>query len=67
MKTKLTLTGWAKKVGVSRQRAQEWMLQGRIKFERPAIGVILIEENEPRPKPMTPYQKKHEEEEMYLR
>lgn len=63
----LTLSAWAKKVKVSRQRANEWLKEGRIKAFRPCPGVILIEESQERPKPMTPYQRKHEEESIYTR
>ena len=66
MKTEyLTLTAWARKIGVSRQRANEWLLAKRITAYRPCRGVVLIASETARPKPMTPWQKTHEED-LYL-
>lgn len=54
---KITLSKWAEKVGVSRNRAREWATSKppRIKAENPTFGVWLIDENEPRPKPLRPW------------
>jgi predicted site-specific integrase-resolvase len=53
---KLTLAAWARLVGVSRATAIQWANAKRIKVTRPTIGVILVDENEPRPKPMKPWE-----------
>ena len=52
---KITLSEWARKNKVSRQKAHEWMTNGRIKVDRPCGGVILIEFNEPRPEKRKPW------------
>lgn len=51
----ITLAKWAKKVGVSRQRAAQWVRDGRIPIERPCDGVVLINENTKRPLACKPY------------
>ena len=61
----LTLTAWARKVGVSRTRANEWLREGRIKAFRPCAGVILIEDSQKRPEHKTPWQTKHDKESVY--
>jgi predicted site-specific integrase-resolvase len=58
---KLTIAGYARKIGVSRQVVSEWLRYGRIKAEHPASGVWLIDANEPRPLKMRPWDKERKE------
>jgi predicted site-specific integrase-resolvase len=53
---KLTLAAWARKVEASRATALQWANAKRIKVSRPTVGVILVDEDEPRPKPMKPWE-----------
>lgn len=55
--TLITLSEWARRRGVSRQKAHEWMVDGRIAPYHPCPGVVLIDENEPRPKKMKPWER----------
>jgi predicted site-specific integrase-resolvase len=57
---KLTLAAWARSVGVSRATALQWVNAKRIKVSRPTVGVILVDEDEPRPKPMKPWETSRE-------
>jgi len=61
---KITLSEWARRNGVSRQRALFWASKGnrRIRVERPCAGVILIREDEPRPEPKLPWSNKKKAE-----
>jgi hypothetical protein len=59
---KLNLNECAKKFGVSAQVVRNWMMQSRIKFERPATGVVLFDRNVERPQPKTPWQTQHEKD-----
>lgn len=52
---KLNLSQWARKNKVSRNTAYTWATNKRINAENPAYGVWLIDENEPRPKPLRPW------------
>ncbi len=54
---KITLSAWARKIGVSRQLAYKWATEKppRIKTKNPAVGVWLIDENEPRPVKKKPW------------
>jgi predicted site-specific integrase-resolvase len=60
-----SLMGYAKIHGVSRQTVYAWIAAKRIKAKQPRPGVWMIDEEEPRPKPMTPWQRKHEEDSVY--
>lgn len=65
---RITLSEWAKQIEVSRQTALLWFNSGRLPMaERICRGVILVDKKQKRPKPMTPWQIKHEEEKLYCR
>lgn len=64
---KLNLKECSEKFGVSCQVVRQWMFEKRIKFERPATGVILFDRDVKRPIPKTPWQTKHEENLGYLK
>lgn len=53
----ITLSEWARRNKVSRQKAHEWMVDGRIASDHPCPGVVLIDENEPRPKKLKPWER----------
>lgn len=53
MKTKLlTVAAWAKKNGITRQRAYIYITAGRLKFKRVNVKEIRIDESEPMPEEM---------------
>jgi predicted site-specific integrase-resolvase len=58
---KLTLAEWCRRVGVSRQCGVNWVKEGRVRADRPAHGVILIDEAESRPERRRPWYKAREE------
>jgi predicted site-specific integrase-resolvase len=53
METKtISIAAWAKRAGVSRQRAYQWVTAGRLRFVRVRKTVINIYADEPRPDAM---------------
>ena len=61
----ITLSEWARKVGVSRERANVWLKEGRIVVIRPCKRVVLIEKNHKRPVKLEPWHKRHETMSVY--
>jgi len=57
----LTLSEASRRWGVHRQTAHGWIDRNRIKYERPAAGVILIPWPQEKPKPWKPWHRKIEE------
>jgi hypothetical protein len=51
----LTISQFARKQKVSRQKAYEWVVSGRVPAENPAQGVYLIADTERRPVKMRPW------------
>ncbi len=49
VKNMITLSQWAKRIGVTRQVARAWAMEGRFQTMRPVPLVVLINENTPRP------------------
>lgn len=47
----ISVTQWAKKNNVSRQRVHQWIKEGRINFHKKEQLVYAIDEDEPRPGP----------------
>jgi uncharacterized protein YjcR len=62
MNRKLNIKEFAKKCNVSSTVVRKWIAEKRIAFDSPISGVILIDENEKRPKKMNPWQRYHEKD-----
>ena len=56
---KVTLSDWAREIGVSRQTAIKWEEQKRITVERPCKRTVLIEKDTKRPRPFKPWEIKN--------
>jgi predicted site-specific integrase-resolvase len=56
--SKIRLTQWARKNGISVNTAIAWAIARRIKTEHPISGIWIIDDNEKRPKPMRPWANK---------
>ena len=56
----MTIKKYAEKCRVTPAVVQRWMAEKRIRFERPATGVVLIDGDQKRPKALKPWQRTHE-------
>ena len=54
---KLTISGYARHIGVAYATVRYWEREGKIKTYRPAPGVVLIDADTPRPEAERPWYK----------